>query len=564
MKKNITYTAACAVSEDEILAKDQEKITTSENKQKKILTKEEKKNRNRHIAAVVITFAGNAILYLTLWLLSKYDHVYFDQILFQLKTTTEGVQGGLALSGVASVGLLSLGTTLVEVFLYLLLSGKLFGKLKAFFEKNRKYIDYCKSKSCRFFVKQALTLALLVFMVCVIVFITQLDVFAYVDTISTESDFIEEHYADPETTTLTFPKEKRNLIYIFLESIENTFADTTAGGNITVDYIPELTALAEENVSFSNTDTIGGAYAFAGTTWTASAMVSQTSGVTVKVPLGADVYGAEEDFMPGVYSIGEVLRDAGYNQTLLVGSVAEFHGRKAYFTQNGEYNIVDINSLKEEGRLDPDYEVWWGFEDEKLYQYAKEEILALAEQDEPFNFTMLTVDSHFPNGYVCESCGDEYEQQYANVLACSSRQLYEFVQWAKEQDFYENTTIVISGDHLTMDSEFLADIDPEYTRTVYNCIINSAVQPVQEKNREFGTYDMYPTTLAAMGVKIDGDRLGLGTNLFSDKKTLTEEFGFEKLDAELQLRSEFYNEHLLMMDDRTFFGKDETETGETK
>jgi hypothetical protein len=97
-----------------------------------------------------------------------------------------------------------------------------------------------------------------------------------------------------------------------------------------------------------------------------------------------------------------------------------------------------------------------------------------------------------------------------------------FVQWIKEQDFYENTTIVISGDHLTMDSEFLADIDPEYTRTVYNCIINSAVQPVQEKNREFGTYDMYPTTLAAMGVKIDGDRLGLGTNLFSDKKTLTE------------------------------------------
>ena len=544
--------------------KNQEKITTSENKQKKIPTKEEKRERNRHIAAVVITFAGNAIFYLTLWLLSKYDHVYFDQILFQIKTTTEGVQGGLALSGVASVGLLALGTTLVMVFLYLLLSGKLFGKLKAIFEKNRKYKDYCKSKSCRFFVKRAMSLALTVFMVCLIVFITQLDVFAYVDTISTESDFIEDHYADPATTQLTFPEEKRNLIYIFLESMENTFADTTAGGNITVDYIPELTALAEENVSFSNNDGIGGAYAFAGTTWTASAMVAQTSGVTVKVPLGADVYGAEEDFMPGVYSIGEVLRDAGYNQTLLVGSVAEFHGRKAYFTQNGEYHIVDINSLKEEGRLDPDYLVWWGFEDEKLYSYAKEEILALAEKDEPFNFTMLTVDSHFPNGYVCERCGDEYELQYSNVLSCSSKQLYEFVEWIKEQDFYENTTIVISGDHLTMDSEFLADIDPEYTRTVYNCIINSAVEPVKEKNREFGTYDMYPTTLAAMGVKIEGDRLGLGTNLFSDKETLTEQYGFEKLDAELQLRSEFYNEHLLMMDDRSFFEKNETDEADTE
>ena len=34
---------------------------------------------------------------------------------------------------------------------------------------------------------------------------------------------------------------------------------------------------------------------------------------------------------------------------------------------------------------------------------------------------------------------------------------------------------------------------------------------------------------------------------------------YEKLDAELQLRSEFYNEHLLMMDDRSFFDKEETE-----
>ncbi len=542
------------------MAKDQNKIETSE---KQILTKEEKKARNKYIAAVIIAFAGNVVLFLTLWLLSKYDHVYFDQILFQLKTTTVGVHGGLALGGVASVGLLSLGTTIVEVFLYLLLSGKLFGKLKTLLQKNSKYINYCKSKSCRIFAKQALTLALAVFMVCLIVFVTQLDVFAYVNTISTNSDFIEEHYADPATVGLTFPEEKRNLIYIFLESIENTFADTAAGGNITVDYISELTRLAEENVSFSNTDSIGGAYAFAGTTWTASAMVAQTSGVTVKVPLGADVYGAEEDFMPGVYSIGEVLRDAGYNQTLLVGSVAEFHGRKAYFTQNGNYNIVDINSLKEEGRLDKDYEVWWGFEDEKLFQYAKEEILTLAEKDEPFNFTLLTVDSHFPNGYECRLCGDEYEQQYANVLACSSRQVCEFVEWIKEQPFYEDTTIVISGDHLTMDSEFLADIDPEYRRTVYNCILNSAVEPVREKNREFGTFDMFPTTLAAMGVKIEGDRLGLGTNLFSDKETLTEIYGFEELDAELQLRSEFYNTKLLMMEERNFFGRDET-SEETK
>ena len=58
------------------------------------------------------------------------------------------------------------------------------------------------------------------------------------------------------------------------------------------------------------------------------------------------------------------------------------------------------------------------------------------------------------------------------VLHCSSKQVTEFVSWIQQQDFYENTTIVISGDHLTMDSDFCENIDPDYTRTVYNVIIN--------------------------------------------------------------------------------------------
>ena len=91
-------------------------------------------------------------------------------------------------------------------------------------------------------------------------------------------------------------------------------------------------------------------------------------------------------------------------------------------------------------------------------------------------------------------------------------------------------------------------VDPDYQRTVYNCIINSPVEPIQEKNREFGTFDMMPTTLAALGVTIEGNRLGLGTNLFSDRKTLTEEFGHEEVDLEFQKNSEFYNQTFLGMD----------------
>ena len=57
--------------------------------------------------------------------------------------------------------------------------------------------------------------------------------------------------------------------------------------------------------------------------------------------------------------------------------------------------------------------------------------------------------------------------------------------------------------------------------------------------------DFYPTTLASLGVKIDGDKLGLGVNLFSDEQTLLEKYGFKKVDEEFAKVSAFYNKKLL-------------------
>lgn len=100
-----------------------------------------------------------------------------------------------------------------------------------------------------------------------------------------------------------------------------------------------------------------------------------------------------------------------------------------------------------------------------------------------------------------------------------------------------------------MSEKFFTNIDKDYIRTPYNCIINSAVETENNKNRKFSTMDMYPTILAAMGAKIDGERLGLGTNLFSDKQTLMEEIGFEALNKEVQKTSDFYNTTIVRMED---------------
>ena len=391
--------------------------------------------------------------------------------------------------------------------------------------------------------KGIINLAALVGIILVLVYTwVELGVGNYLKNRNTESNFIEEEYVDPMDVAVVFPEQKRNLIYIFLESMETTYSDVDDGGAFDENVIPELTEIAQTNEDFSGIDPkLNGGYSLEGTTWTMGAMFAQTSGLPLNLSISANDMDTQDSFFPGITTLGDILSDAGYTQTLLIGSEAQFGGRKLYFQEHGNYEMEDYSYAIENGLIPSDYKVWWGYEDQKLFEFAKEKLLQLSQGDEPFNLTMLTVDTHFEDGYVCEQCPTEYDTQYSNVMACSSRQVGEFLKWIQQQDFYENTTIVISGDHPTMDSDYCAEIDQEgnYDRRVFTAYINAAAYAQDQQERTYSTFDNFPTTLAALGVQIDGDRLGLGTNLFSGKQTLLEKFGKSKVNAELKKKSEF-------------------------
>ena len=366
-----------------------------------------------------------------------------------------------------------------------------------------------------------------------------LDIGSYLKGQNTYSTFIDTNYVDPSSVNITFPEEKRNLIYIFLESMEMTYSDQEDGGAFKKNVIPELTKLAQENEDFSGKDTkLNGGYSMPGTTWTMGAMFGQTSGLPLNISIDGNGMDTQDAFFPGITTIGDILQKEGYSQTLLLGSDATFGGRRLYFTDHGQYDILDYNYAIENGWIPEDYKVWWGYEDEKLFDFAKDRLLELSKQDSPFNLTMLTVDTHFEDGYVCDICPDTFgKNQYANVMACSSKQVKEFIDWVSEQDFADDTTIVISGDHPTMDSDFCDGVDSGYVRKVYTTYINPAANKETNKKREYTTFDNFPTTIAALGAEIEGERLGLGTNLFSQEKTLNEKFGMEKEARELKKKS---------------------------
>lgn len=365
--------------------------------------------------------------------------------------------------------------------------------------------------------------------------------------VSHPSKLYEEYYVNPENVNYTFPEQKRNLIYIFMESMETTYEDLEHGGAFEESRIPELTELADNNLTFTNgNNENNGFFVPSMSGWTVAAMVGQTSGVPLNIPVEGNEYISDKSFLPGTYSIGQILEKNGYKNELLLGSDAAFGGRKYYFEQHGNYNIVDYNTAIERGWIDKDYREWWGFEDIKLFEYAKNELTELASSNQPFNFTMLTADTHFIAGYECSECIDLYGDRYSNVIRCSSKHVTELVQWIQEQPWYENTTIVLAGDHKSMDPDWFKDIEESgYNRKCYYAIVNSAATPTTQNSRKITTYDLFPTTLASLGVTFDSDRLGLGTNLYTETPTLVEKLGFKKFDKELTRHSNYYDKYLL-------------------
>ena len=319
------------------------------------------------------------------------------------------------------------------------------------------------------------------------------------------SEIYDEFYIDPRNINITFPDKKKNLIYIYVELLELTSASKENGG----------------------------------------ALVAQTSGVPLKVSVDVNTDLSYDNSIKGLYTLGDILLDNGYKNYFMIGSDAAFGCRDDYFSYHGKYEIYDYKYAIKNELINKDYKVWCGYEDKKLFDFAKDKLLEISKSDEPFNFTMLTADTHFTDGYFDSSCEKKFKDNYSNSFSCMDSMIYEFINWIKEQDFYKDTVIIITGDHFTMQETFFDSIDSGYNRSVYNAFINTDKVPVNSKNRVFTTLDMFPTTLSALVVSIENDHLGLGTDLFSSSETLAEKLGYDAFNNELMKKSAFYEKYFI-------------------
>ncbi|MBQ7637908.1 MAG: LTA synthase family protein, partial [Clostridia bacterium] len=449
------------------------------------------------IIILVIFILGAAAYTGTMWGRDTFGNVTGDQLIINLTSPTEGTESSVYTSGFEG--------PVFKTLLYSSLFGLfLFEPFSVFYNRRGKHIKIFGELPKRII---CLAMAVVGLFQGVTFGIYQFHLEEVFDSYVLRSSIIDENYVDPATANVKWPAKKRNLIHIYLESMENTFMSVNEGGQLTENLIPNLTEYGMKGVVFSDTDLyFGGPDASVGTQWSIASMVNQLTGLPMKAPGLANSYGADGRFLPGAYTLGEMLEKQGYNETVMIGASASFGGLKYLFENHGNWKIMDYKYALKNGLVPSGYKVWWGFEDDKLYKFAKDELTRLGSAGKPFNFVMETADTHRPGGYISPGKKKPYKEDYANALWNSDRDVAAFIEWIKKQPFYENTTIVLIGDHLTMDTEFIAqrNIPENAHRTQYNCILNaspSVGRPDKRitKNRKWSNWDMMPTVLAALG-----------------------------------------------------------------
>lgn len=440
---------------------------------------------------IILIFISILLIVSTFWATNTFDNLTFNQIIFHIFVPNKGTNLGVIIDYIIKC-----------IPLILLLTLILYHLLK-------------KSNNIYLYVILILSIVLCFY---------SLGIFKYVFNQFVYSTFLNDNYINPENIEIKFPDKKRNLIYIFLESMEYTYNEY----NI-LDDINKL-----NDITFFNDSK--GAYVLGSATFTTSAMVSHHSGIPIYGNFDKYTFNINNNFLANMTNLGDILDKNSYNNYLMVGSDSLFGGRYNYFKTHGNYEIWDLNNAIHEGYMTSDDVVFWGFSDKELFKYAKDKLNNIKEH--PFNLTLLTVNTHNPNGYIDDSCNIKNDDIYAKSILCSNSYLKDFIEWVQNSEFYSNTTIVLAGDHLTMNTSLLKKLPKEYDRTVYFTIINSPLE--YNANRLFTTYDIFPTTLASLNVKIEGNRLGLGTNLYSDTKTLLEIYGIEYMNKELFKKSTFY------------------------
>ncbi|HKU80450.1 MAG TPA: sulfatase-like hydrolase/transferase, partial [Rhodanobacteraceae bacterium] len=287
----------------------------------------------------------------------------------------------------------------------------------------------------------------------------------------------------------------KNVVWIYMESLERIYWDPAMFPGL----MPNLDRLRKQGLDFSGFET------FAGANYTMAGLFASQCGIPLFTSAfaGLDtVAGNTTDastFHPKIACFGDVLHKAGYSQVYMGGAPIVFSNNGLFFRMHGYDEALGLQQLEAEagGKLP---ESGWGLYDSVLFKLALARYQKLAAARRPFNLTLLTLDTHPPDGRPSPGC-PKYAASSNSMLQavhCTDYLLGNFIDALSKQPDWKNTVVVIMSDHLMMRNDAESLFPKNYHRQPALLILNAGGGVRRTRMYHM---DIAPTVLDVMGVR---------------------------------------------------------------
>ena len=361
-------------------------------------------------------------------------------------------------------------------------------------------------------------------------FIDSFSLASYVRTFFGE-DYFAGSYVDPRHLTLHRERPK-SLILIYVESLENTYSDPALFGR---DLLARLNALKTRGISFGDYRQMHGAH------FTIAGLVATQCGLPLKsvALFGGNTQGEQVDhFLPRARCLGDILADEGYTNVFLNGSSLAFGGVGKFFRDHHYDKVVGREEWIRAGET-PETMSGWGLHDDDLLRRARAELGTLMKKRKPFNLTILTIDTHHPYGHLSARCAREGRADFDGIVECTAGQVADFIEYVAAKGWLDRVAIVVQGDHLAMGNTSYEKLISNPNRTVFNLLIGGGKR-LMKNTDQVTHFDMLPTMLDLIGLKVEGDRAGLGYSAIGPVSEPRPADRIARMTAQLMNYSETY------------------------
>jgi len=221
--------------------------------------------------------------------------------------------------------------------------------------------------------------------------------------------------------------EKPNIIVIVWESFTEKAIHVKINGE---EVTPGFNQLTNEGLYLSNIYATGDR-TDKGIVGVLSGYPAQPTTSIVKEPTKA----ASLPMLPEVY------KKQGYYTSFYYGGELEFANMKAYLLGCGFNRFTSIEDFDEK-----DQNSKWGAHDNVVMKKLSSDLLKVKQ---PFLYTWLTLSSHEPFETPVKTVieGKDEESKFLNSLHYTDKVVFDFVQFCKQQPWWQNTIVAIVADH---------------------------------------------------------------------------------------------------------------------